>query len=208
VADDVVENRAVLREMLEPLGFEISEVEDGWETLEKVRSQRPDLILMDVFMPKMDGLEAIRRLRERPDCAELPVITISASASGSDEQSALATGAKAFLPKPIDQHKLLAQIRQLLGIDWIRASSDAGKSSLESSGPFVVPPAAEMEILHHLALQGSMRDLVQRAEHLCNLDERYRPFAEHLSSLAQQFQSGAILKFVEQHLDSQESGGK
>ncbi len=208
VADDVVENRAVLREMLEPLGFEISEVGDGWETLEKVRSQRPDLILMDVFMPKMDGLEAIRRLRGRPDGAELPVITISASASGSDEEAALATGANGFLPKPIDQHKLLAQIGHLLGIDWIRASSDAGKSPLASGGPFVVPPPAEMQILHHLALQGSMRDIVQRAEHLCNLNELYRPFAEHLSSLAHQFQSGAILRFVERHLDSHESGGK
>jgi PAS domain S-box-containing protein len=208
VADDVVVNRAVLREMLEPLGFEISEVEDGWETLEKVRSQRPDLILMDVFMPKMDGLEAIRRLRERPDGAELPVITISASASGSDEQSALATGANAFLPKPIDQHKLLAHIGHLLGIDWIRASSDAGKLPMASGGPFVVPPPAEMEILHQLALQGSMRDIAQRAEHLCNLNERYRPFAKHLSSLAHQFQSGAILRFVEQHLNSHESGGK
>ena len=68
VADDVVENRAVLREVLAPLGFEISEVEDGWETLEKVRSQRPDLILMDVFMPKHGWPRGDRRLRERPDC--------------------------------------------------------------------------------------------------------------------------------------------
>ncbi|HLZ97463.1 MAG TPA: ATP-binding protein [Steroidobacteraceae bacterium] len=202
VADDVMENRAVLRDMLEPLGFEISEAEDGWETLEKVRSQRPDLILMDVFMPKMDGLETIRRLRERPDGADLRVITVSASASGSDEQSALEAGANAFLSKPIDVHILFAQIGRLLGIDWIRTPSGAERLPVAARGPFVVPPPSEMQILHHLALQGNMRDVAQRAEHLCSLDERYRPFAEHLGSLARQFQSGAILRFVEQHMET------
>jgi CheY-like chemotaxis protein len=93
VVDDIEENRAVLREMLGQLGFGVSEAEGGLEALERIESQRPDLILMDMVMPNVDGLEAIRRLRQRPECAALPVIVVSASASISDEKLAFAAGA-------------------------------------------------------------------------------------------------------------------
>jgi CheY-like chemotaxis protein len=125
VVDDLEENRAVVRDMLGQLGFEVCEAADGLEALERIQSLRPDLILMDMVMPNVDGLEAIRRLRQRPDSAELPVITVSASASSCDEESALAAGANAFLPKPIHEPTLIAQIGSLLSIDWIRESPDA-----------------------------------------------------------------------------------
>jgi signal transduction histidine kinase/DNA-binding NarL/FixJ family response regulator/sugar lactone lactonase YvrE len=200
VVDDIEENRAVLREMLRQLGFEISEAANGLEALDRIQSQRPDLILMDVLMPDMDGLEVIRRLRQRADTAQLPVITVSASASGRDEGSALAAGATAFLPKPINERALLAQIGRLLNIEWIGESADAGKAQAASGAPLVVPPMREMAVLHDMALQGSMRDIVQRAAHLTSLDERYRPFADHLIALANEFQSAAIVRFVEEQL--------
>jgi hypothetical protein len=67
----------------------------------------------------------------------------------------------------------------------------------------ILPPKEEMEVLHHMALQGSMRDIARRAAHLAGMDERYRPFADQLISLATQFQSQAILTLVERHLRGQ-----
>ena len=121
VVDDLSENRVVLRDMLEPVGFEISEAADGREALQIAQLQRPDLILMDVFMPDMDGRQATIRLRELPALAQVPIIVVSASALGGDEEASLAAGANAFLAKPVNEDRLLEQIGRLLGIEWIRA---------------------------------------------------------------------------------------
>jgi CheY-like chemotaxis protein len=195
VVDDIAENRAVLRDLLGELGFEIAEAVNGSDALEVAQSQRFDLVLMDVFMPEMDGLDAMRHLRRRPELADLPIIAVSASASNSDERSCLAAGASAFVPKPVDERMLLDQIQSLLRIEWTRETPAA-----QAAPPIIIPPRQEMEVLHQMALQGSMRDIARRAAHLAGLDERYRPFADQLLTLANQFQSKAILALVEQHL--------
>jgi signal transduction histidine kinase/CheY-like chemotaxis protein len=203
VIDDIAENRAVLRDLLGELHFEIAEAASGQEALEAVRSERFDLILMDVFMPEMDGLEVIRRLRRMPELADLPVITVSASVSNSDERSCLEAGANAFLPKPVDERVLLEQLARLLRIEWVRESATTPQEAW--SAALIIPPREEMEVLHHMALQGSMRDIARRAAHLAGMDERYRPFADQLISLATQFQSQAILTLVERHLRGQQT---
>lgn len=123
VVDDLAENRAVLCDMLGPIGFEIAEAADGHEALQMAQVQRPDLILMDVFMPDMDGRQATMRLRQLPDLARVPIIVVSASALGGDEESSLAAGANAFLAKPVNEHRLLELIGRLLGIEWTRESA-------------------------------------------------------------------------------------
>ena len=125
VVDDLADNRAVLRDMLGPVGFEISEAADGREALRIAQVERPDLILMDVFMPGMGGRQATTRLRELPDLADVPIIIVSASALGGDEESSLAAGANAFLAKPVNEHRLLEQIGCLLRIEWIRESASS-----------------------------------------------------------------------------------
>ena len=124
VVDDLADNRAVLRDMLAPMGFEISEALDGREALQIAQGQRPDLILMDVFMPDMDGRQATTRLRQLPDLAQVPIIIVSASALGGDEESSLAAGANAFLAKPVNERRLLDQIGCLLRIEWIWESAE------------------------------------------------------------------------------------
>jgi signal transduction histidine kinase/DNA-binding response OmpR family regulator len=202
VVDDVAENRALLVDMLGQIGFEMIEAENGSEGLEKAQTLRPDLILMDIVMPEMDGLEATRHLRQLPAQMEVPIIAISASTSGGDKESSLAAGANAFQPKPIDFGILLPQIASLLKLNWTYALPPAGPAQEhEAPGPLLAPPAQEMEILHRLAREGNMRDIVQRAAHLAELDERYRPFADQLRLLAKGYQSKAILSLVERHLE-------
>jgi signal transduction histidine kinase/CheY-like chemotaxis protein len=205
VVDDIAENRAVLHDLLTELNFEVVQAASGPEALALTQSQPFDLILMDVFMPQMDGLEVIRRLRGNAQLARLPIIAVSASASNNDERSCLDAGADAFVPKPVDERTLLDQIGELLQLEWIRQSVGPEDAGMAEPPPIVIPPREELEVLHQMALQGSMRDIARRAVHLSGLDERYRPFADQLLSLANQFQSRKLLLLVERHLERQQT---
>ncbi|TKC91817.1 response regulator [Trinickia terrae] len=210
VVDDVAENRAVAVDMLAPLGFDMAEAVDGLEALEMVETLRPALVLMDVVMPNMDGLEATRRLRHMPAFRDLPIVAVSAGASGSDVEKSLAAGANAFLAKPIDFSGLVSQITVLLNVEWLdeapkAQAAGAGQADAPAVVPspetLIAPPPEEINALHHLARLGDMRAIAQHAAHLIELDERYRPFADYLCLLAKDYRSKAILSFVEQYLE-------
>jgi PAS domain S-box-containing protein len=200
VVDDIAENRAVLVEMLGHLGFEVVEAMDGRDGVARAESLRPDLVLMDIVMPDLDGLQAIRRIRQLAETRAVAIIAVSASASSGDEERCLREGANAFLPKPVDRGRLLALISRLLKLEWVLESSGATADSAgEPSGPRLVPPVEELEQLHRLARAGNMRDILLWAAELAGRDERYRPFCDHLRRLAHGYQSKAILSFVEQY---------
>ncbi|WP_437610852.1 AAA family ATPase [Sorangium sp. So ce834] len=207
VADDVVGNRAVLLDLLSGLGFEVCEAANGQEAVEQEMAASPDLAVMDLVMPVMDGLEAIhciRRNRRARGLARLPSITVSASANEEDQAGSMAVGADAFLAKPIDQESLLRIIGAQLGLTWVYARSAEERAGDGEAAELVAPPPEEMDVLHALALEGNMRDIRKRADHLITLDERYRPFADRLHRLAQDYQSQAILSLVEEHLQGVE----
>jgi CheY-like chemotaxis protein len=98
--------------MLEPKGAKLVIARNGREALEQL-TQRPsiDLVLMDIMMPEMDGLEAIRRIRARGDLDKLPIIALTAKAMRDDQENCLAAGANDYVAKPIDVDKLLSLIR-------------------------------------------------------------------------------------------------
>jgi signal transduction histidine kinase len=118
VVDDVPLNRAMLAEMLRGLGFEVEQAADGLQGVERALAVQPDLVVLDHVMPVMDGLAAVRRLRELPATRGLRIITASASPSPENERAALAAGADAFIAKPIDQRVLVQQLGRLLGLEW------------------------------------------------------------------------------------------
>ncbi|HVK54546.1 MAG TPA: ATP-binding protein [Burkholderiales bacterium] len=119
IVDDVAANRSLLSDLLENLGFEIRVAENGQTALARVQMTMPDIILMDIRMPVMGGLEAIRRLRGMPNVKSIPIIAISASATREDEGYSLAAGANDFLSKPIDEGRLLEAIGTHLGLVWV-----------------------------------------------------------------------------------------
>ena len=197
VVDDVKENRAVLADMLGPLGFRVVEAEDGQQSLERAEQQRPDLILMDNLMPVMDGLEATRRLREMPAFKDTPIIAISASVSVTEQERCIAMGASAFLPKPLAFAGLFAEMRTLLNLQW---TYDSVHDTAASEDRMVTPPREEMELLLHWARTGNIRELHSRATHIETLGKQYRVFVERLRLLTAGFQSQKILDFVERHM--------
>lgn len=199
IVDDVAENRAVLVDMLGQLGFELIEAANGIECLEQAQSLRPDLILMDVVMPEMDGLETTRHLRKLPDFEATPIIALSASVTRHDKKRCLEAGMNAFMPKPIDTDSLLERIASFLRLDWLSPPSPVQACPAPDTPP--APPDAELKALHELALQGDIRSILQMLDHLDELGERYRPFASELRRLAHGYQSKAILRLVEQSLE-------
>jgi CheY-like chemotaxis protein len=202
VVDDVVANRAIAADLLIQLGFEVIEATDGRQALATAQTRRPDCILMDIVMPEMDGLEVTRRLRRLPDFKDVPIIAMSARLSGSDKQKSRVAGVNAFLPKPIDLEQLLTHIAAILNLEWTYETQATTSAQEEQTvGPLVAPPPQQLERLHQLARIGNMREIVQWAERVAELDERYHPFAYQLCLLAKGYQSKAILTLVERYLE-------
>jgi CheY-like chemotaxis protein len=119
IVDDVPQNRAVLVDSLNVLGFDLAEAADGQEALEAARRARPDLIVMDVTMPVMDGLEAMRRIRATPELAGVPVMASSGNDSQALRAECAAAGADAFLPKPVDVELFLIETARLMSLTWV-----------------------------------------------------------------------------------------
>jgi two-component system, cell cycle response regulator DivK len=112
VVEDQEDNRRILRDLLTSADYEIMEAENGEEALTAAAKQRPDLILMDIQLPIMDGYEATRRIKADPTLMHVPVIAVTSYALSGDK--AKAAGCDDFVPKPYSPRQLLAKIRQLL----------------------------------------------------------------------------------------------
>ena len=107
-------NRKIVRDLLRRTSYRLIEAPDGQTGVQMALEQRPGLILMDVQLPKISGLEATRRLRAEPATADTPIIAITSFALSGDEQRAKEAGASAYLPKPFSPFALLGMIRTLL----------------------------------------------------------------------------------------------
>ena len=113
LVEDEADNMQILRDLLAS-SYEIDEAGDGETALAKVAKQRPDLILMDIQLPVMDGYEATRRLKADPASRSIPIIAITSYALGEDEKRARAAGCDDFVAKPYSPRVLLAKIREYL----------------------------------------------------------------------------------------------
>jgi len=114
LVEDNEMNREMLSRRLERRGFQVEIAVDGEEGLAKASSVRPELILMDMSLPKMDGWEATRRIKATDDGRRIPVIALTAHAMAGDREQALAAGADDYDTKPVDLARLLAKIEALL----------------------------------------------------------------------------------------------
>jgi CheY-like chemotaxis protein len=114
MAEDSPVNRELLREILESRGCEVDEAADGEEALEKMGRSRPDILLLDIGMPKLDGFGVIQRVRQDPSLADLPVLAVTAYAMRGDREKGLDAGFDGYLSKPINPRSLFAEMERVL----------------------------------------------------------------------------------------------
>jgi two-component system cell cycle response regulator DivK len=114
IADDKASSRELVRTILENLGYEVQEAEDGIRALEAIRSETPDLILLDLQMPGLNGHEVLARLRADQQFVNLPVVALTASAMAGDRDKALAAGFTSYLAKPVTLSILRMEVTRLL----------------------------------------------------------------------------------------------
>lgn len=151
VVDDIETNRRLLEARLTAEYFDVLMAEDGPSCLDLARSQKPDVILLDVMMPRMDGFETCRRLKADPATRHIPVVMVTALDQRSDRIRGLEAGADEFLTKPVDDVALFARVRSLLRLTSVmdelrqRESSGVEMSSFEpaNGGGRVIVAAAD-----------------------------------------------------------------
>ncbi|MEZ4594309.1 MAG: response regulator [Chloroflexota bacterium] len=114
IVDDEPLTQDLLRLMLEPAGFRVTSAEHGLDALEKVHESKPDIILLDVMMPHMDGITVCKRIRSNPETAEIPVIMLSGKTHLNAVEEGLAAGANRYLGKPTSRTDLIQNLQEVL----------------------------------------------------------------------------------------------
>jgi two-component system cell cycle response regulator DivK len=114
VVEDQEDNRRIVRDLLKSVGFEMLEATTGEEGIRLAETGRPDLILMDIQMPVLDGYEATRRIKATAELRHIPIIVVTSYALSGDDAKARAAGADGYVAKPFSPRDLLAKIRQFL----------------------------------------------------------------------------------------------
>lgn len=204
VVDDHPENQLVVINMLEPLGFQVKAASNGREGYEQARQLQPDLIITDVIMPELNGLEMTQKLRQLPEFSETPIIASPASLSQVERHESLAAGCNSFFPKPIQLNALLAEIATWLALEWVY-DTDSTPSSLSTATTaqtqkWQIPPPENLNRLYQAAQGGFIQDIQQEAMQIRELGADYSDFANHVLDLAQEFDDEAILRLIETSL--------
>ena len=113
--DDQEDNRRILRDLFTNAGYEVVEATNGLDAVTTAEAQRPDLILMDIQLPDIDGYEATRRIKAIPALQATPLIVVTSYALSGDDAKAFAAGANGYVAKPFSPRALLAKVREFLG---------------------------------------------------------------------------------------------
>ncbi|MFB3133912.1 MAG: response regulator, partial [Rhodothermales bacterium] len=213
VVDDKQENRSVLTGLLAPLGFELVEAADGQEALEQAAAFQPDLILMDLVMPVMDGFEATRRLRQVPALKAVPVIALSASVFEYTLQQSMEVSCDDFIPKPVRIDVLLEKLETHLGLEWIYRDDRDGSEedeapagvavSVESNDAAVGPTVEEARVLYALAMQGDIQGILAQLDQIESLGDPNHPFGARLRDLARGYRMEQIRELIKPYLGGQ-----
>ena len=195
VVDDRKENRLLLHDMLSPLGFEILGAENGEACIEQTLAHHPDITLLDLQMPVMNGIDTVQYLREHHEFRETIIIAVSASVYEDDRQRSLQVGCNDFLTKPLHLNDLLDRLQKHLHLDWVYADPEKVPSPRHSTNHEDDPECRlspeDREALLKFASSGRVKPLLR---HLDTMDPQYKTLVEELRQRAKSFQLQTIVE--------------
>lgn len=216
VVDDIADNRTIIHNFIEPLGFEVFTAINGRDGLDKVREINPSLIITDLLMPVMDGFEFIKQLKllfeQKSDLHtksnHIPIIASSASVFEADQKHSIQVGADSFLAKPVQVDDLMQLLQLHLKVEWIYAkASDINRHSFSATSKdpnlnlaklkenIVSPPFEVLQHLTELARRGNLRELTKQAD---LLEVEFSDFAQQIRQMAKSYQEQELFKFINQ----------
>ena len=206
VVDDKWENRRVLVDMLKPLGFEISEATDGEQALRIASAVGPDLVLMDLVMPVMDGFEATRQLKSNSGFEKIPVIALSASVFNENQRQSSEAGCDDFVSKPVRLDMLLDKLQTHMNIEWTYdkdsfPAAEKAEDIARSPARLVAPPSEDIDHLAELAKIGDIRSIVKQLRKIDESGEQFEPFVTKIQNLAKQYKMQEIRRFIDTFLN-------
>ncbi|WP_414621784.1 CHASE2 domain-containing protein [Calothrix sp. CCY 0018] len=195
IIDDRWENRSIIVNFLQTIGFSCFEASNGKEGLKKVEEIKPDLIVTDISMPEMDGLEMMQILRNNQEFSHVPIVVSSASVYEKDIEQSLAAGANEFLPKPIQIEDMLKILHTYLQLEWIYAKTEQ-KPEISLNEEIILPNVAEMDKLFDLAMRGNVNGIENFLNELESSDNSFKPFVAEVRQLADNFQFKQIRQYI------------
>ncbi|WP_293151732.1 hybrid sensor histidine kinase/response regulator [Microcoleus sp. bin48.metabat.b7b8b9.023] len=197
--DDRWENRSVLLNLLEPIGFTIIEASDGQEGLQQVLQTAPDLIITDLAMPVMDGFEFLHSLRSHRELQHHIVLVSSASVFEIDRLNSIKAGGNNFLPKPIQAEILLEQVQKYLKLEWIyQDPKDEQLWELDVAQEIKPPSHAILTQLAQLAKMGDLEGVMEVAQQISDGDNA--AFVRELIQIAEACEIKQLRAFIQQYL--------
>ncbi|MCA6553815.1 MAG: response regulator, partial [Pseudanabaena sp. M135S2SP2A07QC] len=208
VVDDKTENRMVLSDLLVPLGFIVAEAIDGYDCIRQAQIFAPDLILLDMVMPELDGHETTKQLRQLSMFEKTAIVMVSASAFSQDRELSLKVGCNAFIAKPVNPDNLFHTMRSLLNLEWQYDDLALGDPSLtngfdnnrnieEPTQPLIYPPKSTLDNLIQMARIGHILAIQDEVMLLQETDSVFTPFTKQILVYARDFQIRRIREFLE-----------
>jgi CheY-like chemotaxis protein len=191
-ADDDLGHLDLLNELLTPLGFALETAQNGTICLERAGANPPDLALLDLTMPDMNGWEVARRLRERTQA--IPIIIVSANAD--EQMQTHAFEDTTFVTKPIEVNHLLASIRDALGLDWVYDAESAPKL-----GDSIPLPMQHLADLHRLGKIGYVRGIEAKLDEITGTSPEHSSIIAELRGLVRNFELKQYMARLENLLE-------
>jgi signal transduction histidine kinase/CheY-like chemotaxis protein len=192
IVDDQAEHREVMVAILQPLGFVMHTASSGEDCLLQAKQLLPDLVLLDLTMPIMDGIETARQLRKNG--LSKPIVALSANAYPADRAAAMDAGCNDFLAKPIQVRDLLNKLKLHTGLTWI--CQDEEPEANEAETELHLPPPEILQKLQALVRIGDLLGLNKKLETLAQSNPEYRPLSQRIKVLANEFRLAEIKKLL------------
>ncbi|MFM7885347.1 MAG: ATP-binding protein, partial [Pseudanabaena sp.] len=208
VVDDKTENRMVLNDLLAPLGFIVAEAIDGYDCIRQAQIFAPDLILLDMVMPELDGHETTKQLRQLSIFEKTAIVMVSASAFSQDRELSLKVGCNAFIAKPVNPDNLFHTMQSLLNLEWqyddlalgdapLTNGFDNNRNIEEATQPLIYPPRSTLDNLIQMARIGDILAIQDEVMLLQETDPVFTPFTKQILVYARDFQIRRIREFLE-----------